>query len=345
MLSTTICPNCEDYVRGLPSREMEVYRVRGEPIEIEAEVFVCPKCGAKVFDEERDSRNLELAYDEYRRRHAILSPSRISQIRQKYGLSQRGLSRMLGCGEITLHRYEKGALPDAAHNNLLRFIEEPENMKILFDAHSETLSLRERITLRQQIDRSVIDKRRISFRESLEQVLSHQCLDATSGYREFDLCRFRNALLYITQCLGETLKTKLNKLMFYADFLSFKERSVSITGSRYVHLPYGPVPDNYELIIEGMIRENELRLREVVFDKEQEIVGQNITALVDPDLAVFSEEEILIMDHICEKFRPLGSKGISSLSHQETAYSNTNDGEIISYEYAKDLSLSLDYGE
>ena len=340
-MNTIICPSCEDYVKASRRQEMETYNVKGEPIEIEAEVVVCPKCEMKIFDEERDSRNLELAYDKYRRKHRLLSVSKISQIRQKYGLGQRALSRLLGWGEITLHRYEKGALPDAAHNNLLRFIEEPENMRILLEANSEVLSPREVMMLKQQIDRSAMDKRRISFRESLEQVVSPHCLDTTSGYREFDLYRFRNTILYTTQCLGQVLKTKMNKLMFYVDFVSFKERSTSMTGSRYVHLQYGPVPDGYELIVADMIREGELKLEEIVFDEKRGIVGQNVTALTDPDMTIFSEDEIRIMDYICEEFRDFGSTKISQLSHQETAYRNTGDGEIISYEHARELSIML----
>ncbi|NIO19633.1 MAG: DUF4065 domain-containing protein, partial [Candidatus Aenigmarchaeota archaeon] len=39
--------------------------------------------------------------------------------------------------------------------------------------------------------------------------------------------------------------TVLNKLLFYADFKHCKEYTVSISGSRYARLPYGPVPDNW----------------------------------------------------------------------------------------------------
>lgn len=64
-MDTTICPNCEDYVRASYYQKMETYNVKGELVEIEADVAICPKCGMSIFDEERDSRNLELAYLAY----------------------------------------------------------------------------------------------------------------------------------------------------------------------------------------------------------------------------------------------------------------------------------------
>ena len=120
------CPNCEEYTEATLGMEKEVYYVRGESTEIEAEITICQKCGMKIFDEERDSRNLEKAYTHYREIHNLLSPDEIRTIREKYGLSQRAVSRLLGWGEITIHRYENGAIQDNVHDSTLRLIENPQ---------------------------------------------------------------------------------------------------------------------------------------------------------------------------------------------------------------------------
>ena len=57
------------------------------------------------------------------------------------------------------------------------------------------------------------------------------------------LAKLFNAILFF--CKGRVLKTKLNKLLFYADFKHFKEYAVSITGARYARIPFGPAPDKY----------------------------------------------------------------------------------------------------
>ena len=139
-MKANFCPNCEEFTDVKLETRKEVLNVRGEPIEIEGEVVICQACRAKIFDEELDSRNLEKAYAAYREKHKLLSPDEIRTTRQKYGLGQRALSRLLGWGEITIHRYENGAIQDKVHDGTLRLIEDPQNMKKIFEANQSKLA-------------------------------------------------------------------------------------------------------------------------------------------------------------------------------------------------------------
>ena len=336
------CPNCEEYTGVTFRVEKEVYNVRGEPIEIEAEVAICQKCGSKIFDEERDSRNLEKAYSHYREVHNLLSPDEIRTIREKYGLSQRALSRILGWGEITIHRYENGAVQDNVHNNLLHFIEDPENMQKLFEANRNKLPSYMAARLETRIVSFLQEDKEQSFEVSFERLVSHQHVDLTSGFKEYDLEKLRNMILYLVKRLGSVLETKLNKLLWYCDFLHFKETSVSITGTQYVRLQYGPVPNKYYFIFDILQDEGLLDKNETLFQTKDGIVpGEEFTALVEPDKSQFSEKEIQVMDFIADTFRNFNSKEIKEKSHQETAYLKSKDRDIISYGDAKELSLSL----
>jgi len=335
------CPNCEEYTDVTLGVEKEVYNVRGEPIEIEAEVTICQKCGSKIFDEERDSRNLEKAYSLYRAKHNLLSPDEIRLIREKYGLSQRALSRLLDWGEITVHRYENGAIQDNVHNNFLRFIEDPQNMQKLFEANRNKLPSYTAARLEKRMTNLLQEDTEQAFQASFERLVSHQHVDLTSGFKAYDLEKLKNMILYLVNRLGSVLETKLNKLLWYCDFLHFKETSISITGSQYVHLPYGPVPDNYERII-GIMQPELLNMDEIPFNtKEGIVLGKQFTTLVEPDKSLFTENEIRVMDFIADTFRNFNSKEIKDKSHRETAYMKSEDSDIISYEYAKELSLSL----
>ena len=336
------CPNCEEYTDVKLGVEKEVYNVRGEPIEIEAEVAICQKCGEKIFDEERDSRNLEKAYSQYRENHNLLPPDKIRTIREKYGLSQRALSRLLRWGEITIHRYENGAIQDNVHNSTLRFIEDPQNMQKFFKANRNKLPSYTAARLEKRIASFLQEDKEQIFQVSFERLVSHQQVDLTSGFKEYDLEKLKNMILYLVKRLDEVLKTKLNKLLWYCDFLHFKETSVSITGAQYVRLPLGPVPDHYELIFANMIHEGLLSESEIPYQtKDGEVLGEEYTALVEPDESLFSEKEIQVMNSIADTFRDYTSTGIKDKSHQETAYTKCQDGDIISYEYAKKLALSL----
>ncbi len=337
-----LCPNCEEYTKAALGVEKEVYNIRGEPIEIEAKVAICQKCGSKIFDEEWDSRNLEKAYNLYRKKHNLLSPDKIRIIREKYGLSQRALSRLLGWGEITIHRYENGAVQDNAHNNFLRLIEDPQNMQKFLESNRNKLPSYTMARLEKRIASFLQEDKEQAFQVSFERLVSHQHVDLTSGFKEYDLEKFKNVILYLVKHLNGVLKTKLNKLPWYCDFLHFKETSVSITGAQYVRLPLGPVPDHYELIFANMIHEGLLSEREIPFQtKDGERLGEQFTALVEPDKSLFSEKEIQVMDFIADTFREDTSTSIMEKSHREAAYKKCKDGDIISYEYAKELSLSL----
>jgi len=322
--------------------EKEVYNVRGEPIEIEAEVTICQKCGEKIFDEERDSRNLEKAYSQYRQIHKLLSPDEIRTIREKYGLSQRALSRLLGWGEITIHRYENGAIQDNAHDKLLRLIEDPQNMQKFFETNQDKLPSYTATRLEKRIASFLQEDKEQAFQVSFERLVSHQHVDLTSGFKEYDLEKLKNMILYLVKRLDGVLKTKLNKLPWYCDFLHFKETSVSITGAQYVRLPLGPVPDHYELIFANMIHEGLIDKSEIpVQTKDGTQQGEEFTALVEPDKSLFNENEIQVMDFIADTFRNYTSWAIKEKSHEETACKKCKIRDIMSYRDAKELSLSL----
>ncbi len=336
------CPNCEEYTKTMQGIENEVYNVRGEPIEIEADVNICQKCRATIFDEERDSRNLEIAYNLYRKKHNILLPDEIRGIRQKYGLSQRALSRLLRWGEITIHRYENGALQDNVHDDLLRFIEDSQNMKKIFEANRDRLPVYLATRLEKRIASFLQEDKEQTFQISFERWVSHHQVDLTSGFKEYDLEKLKNVILYFVKHTGSVLKTKLNKLCWYSDFLHYKETSVSITGSQYICLQYGPVPDKYGFITDMMQEEGLLDKDEIPFQTKDGIKEEEeFTALMDPDESMFSEKEIQVMNFIMDTFCEDTSTSISDKSHQETAYTKCQSKDIMSYKYATELSLSL----
>jgi putative zinc finger/helix-turn-helix YgiT family protein len=339
-MKEAFCPNCEEYTEIKLEVEKEIYNVRGESVEIDADITTCIKCGDKLFNEERDSRNIEKAYNLYRKKHGLLPPDKIRKIREKYGLSQRALSRLLGWGEITIHRYENGAIQDNAHDRLLRLIENPENMRKIFDASQNNIPSYLVIKLENIITDFLKEDNEKNFQISFEKLVSHQHVDLTSGFKAYDLEKLENMILYLVKRLDGVLKVKLNKLLWYCDFLHFKETSVSITGSQYVRLKYGQVPNNYERII-GIMQPELIDKDEISFNTKEGIVGEKFTALIEPDESIFSAQEIKVMNFVADTFRNDTSTSIMNKSHQEIAYKRCKNGDIISYEYAKELSISL----
>ena len=58
----------------------------------------------------------------------------------------------------------------------------------------------------------------------------------------------------------EPWKTKLNKLLFYADFINHKQTDFSMSGVQYRAIPMGPVPNNFYSIFEYLANKNELNI-------------------------------------------------------------------------------------
>jgi putative zinc finger/helix-turn-helix YgiT family protein len=140
------CFNC-DYEEELqPISESVIITVRGEPIPATKEFSQCPRCG-HAFTSSLGHDALDEAYREYRRRHHLLQPEKIRDWREQYGLTQQELSNLLGWKEITLSKYENGALQEECHDTLLKFALEPINLLQLVKRKPEAINLDKRAIL------------------------------------------------------------------------------------------------------------------------------------------------------------------------------------------------------
>ena len=158
-----------------------------------------------------------------------------------------------------------------------------------------------------------------------------------NGFKAFDYEKLCAMVLFFAHKSTGLLKTKLMKLLNYSDMVFYKENGVSISGLKYAHLPYGPVPDHFDMIM-GKMAADHLAHIEVVYD------GAYEKHLVIPDCdvpeGVLSDSEIEMLNRIHEKFKNFGSVEISDYSHKEKGYNATKTGQIISYAYAMDIQLN-----
>ena len=60
-----------------------------------------------------------------------------------------------------------------------------------------------------------------------------------------------------------------------------------------------------------------------------------------PNLEEFEKEEIKVMDRVISHFCHFNASQLSKYSHKEKAYIETQNGEKISYELSKELTLDL----
>ncbi|MHB0981307.1 MAG: type II TA system antitoxin MqsA family protein [Thermoleophilia bacterium] len=338
-MSTTFCTTCMKSIEARVQERRESLLVRGEEVEVSARVAVCPTCGEDVWSNEHDDETLAQAFAEYRRRHRLLQPDEMTRIRKQWGIGQRAFSLLLGWGEITLHRYESGSIQDAAHDAQLRMAERAGNVRILLDSNGSRLTRRQRETIERRLH-EVEDRETdaVCEDEDLERILSRKAVGGFGGDVPLSLTKVREAILFFSE-MPNMFATKLAKLMFYADFLHYKEHTTSITGLAYAHLPHGPVPERYERIKDDLV-ENEL-----VHVDEREgdgWAGEVLVAERAPHLDVFTADELSALECVRTQLCSMSSKAVRDLSHRETAYTSTEMGDRIPYQFARELSLDYE---
>ncbi|HBT48684.1 MAG: Transcriptional regulator, XRE family [Caldanaerobacter subterraneus] len=146
------CPVCGKEQETEVIEKEEVSTVRGDEIKALARIRVCSVCGEELFDEELEEENIQRVYDIYRKKHGILSPEEVRNIRESYGLSQRAFAKLLGIGEASIARYETGALPEKSLSNMIMLLKDPKNMEKLLEKNEEALTPREKIRLLRRLE-------------------------------------------------------------------------------------------------------------------------------------------------------------------------------------------------
>ena len=328
-----VCPNCEKESDLLFIHSFRDIKVRGEIIKVEVEYYQCIFCGEAFDDPRSENDPLEKAYREYRRRHNMMQPQEIRDLRVGYGLTQHEMAKILGWGLATLSRYENGALQDEAHDKTLRLAMDPHNLLKLIEETPHVFSEEKRRHVVEQLQTS---KEMIyDFARIFEERFGRHAVDELSGYKKLDLTKLYNAILFF--CKNGIYKTFLNKLLFYSDFKHFKDHAISITGTRYAKATRGPVPDKWEYYISLLIDEKSLLSDEIFISDE--ITGEKLTSLRGPDLSIFDDSELLVLASIKDHFKDWTATRISDFSHNEEGYKKTKVGSPISYNYAKDLQI------
>lgn len=340
---TFVCEKCGPVSKTRVERRAETYPVKGEGTTITANVRVCSRCGKGVHDEALDSENIRTAYDLYRQNHHIISPSEIRAMRENYGLSQRSLGALLGWGEVTIHRYENGSLPDDAHSQVLRFIQDPFNMERMVKMYGHRLHQ----AARRRLNERLAERLNEEAPEKVVQVLTQSTdpgANIFTGHKEFSPQALMEMMVFYAAKPAGMLKTKLNKLLWYADFTHYRLYGVSISGATYVHLPYGPVPDNYGTYLASLCDTETLVLDEIDFGPDtagEHMIGEKLIATRDPRIDVFPLSAYAVLEATYRRFRHTGSKEISRLSHEEVGYTETKHMEPISYQYAGKLKVEI----
>ena len=122
--------------------------------------------------------------------------------------------------------------------------------------------------------------------------------------------------------------TKLNKVLFYADFIAFARFGRPITGATYRRLQHGPVPRILPRIQRVLTSQNRATIKVTdYYGREQ----KRLIGLDEPDLDMFTAREIALVDEVLEAFRHKSARELSDLTHEYRGWEYAGHGEDIPY--------------
>ena len=322
----TYCPECDREVDARLEHRTETLPVKGEPTSYDAEAAVCPCCGKAIGDSRIEEGNLRRAYSAYCAAHGLMAPDEVRELRNSYGLSLREFSKLLGFGEQTIARYEAGAIPDDSHNTMLRLASTAEGAASLLSVRESQLSERTASAVRRFIEsRAPLTGLAAAFaahqRATPKMMMEPNCFN---GFRPIDIERVTAVVCELASRCKDLYKTKLQKALFFTDFLCYARTGRSMTGLVYAHADYGPVMDGKDLVIAALQSRGAIELSQKGWGEVVVPKCSPTGVLGDADIQLIAEASAFV-----NSFE--SAKEISSFSHGLNAWKSTESGQPIDY--------------
>ena len=284
--------------------------VKGSVIEYE-EYYKVDESGVEVFDRDIEILNDERLYNIYKKQNNLLTNHEIKNIRKKYNLTQKDYALIMGVGEVTVHRFEKGAIQTEAVDAIMKLSNDPDNMYFLL--------LQNRKNISDELFNKLINKIK-----ELKELKRHALVDINDfeenvltfeEERAIDIAR--NIVKIYNDRMDEIAKeyglvpeyitnNKLQELLYYVQALClmiFKERAFS---DKILITNYGPIVEN-------------------------------LNDIVDTDIPVkeVSNGMYKVLDAVIEKYGKMEVNNLIEFTHEEEPCKNTKINDEIDIEKIK----------
>jgi hypothetical protein len=147
------------------------------------------------------------------------------------------------------------------------------------------------------------------------------------------IARLTEAIIYVSSVceVDEAFgSTRLNKILFEADFDSFLTRGVPVTGASYQRLQNGPAPKAMPRRIKDLTESGELQIRLTDYLGKPQ---KKPIPLRRPNLSFFSGEDVAFLHRAIHDSWGKSGRKVSDASHRIEWLTREN-GDLIPYEAA-----------
>jgi hypothetical protein len=252
--------------------------------------------------------------NQYREKHGIPYQNEIIALRELYGLSAAKMSLILGFGTNQYRLYEEGEVPSESNGKMIRSATNPQVFMELVKSSRNQLTEKEFVKISAKVEEVMVQSEKWQDERWTVERLFRSGRGMANGFAPQSTARLKNLLLYILGQMGDTFQTKMNKVLFYIDFLSYRERGIAISGLAYQAIEFGPVPQRWDRVYSAFDEVQE----QLQLVKGQECVS--LKAAGEADMSSFSADEMAVIDEVCEKMKNLTSLAATKMSHKEPAW-------------------------
>ena len=313
-------------------REVEF---RGSKFRIVHHSYQCVDTGEKFTDTDMDELNLNQVYNQYREKEGIPFPDEITAYRKQYDLPATKMSQLLGFGVNMYGKYEAGEIPNSSNGKLITICKDPEIFRnYLAMSKLNHLEEKDKEHIHRKIERAV-ERKHENSQQKFEEYAAFGNVERGefTGFIAPNLDKAREMVVYFAE-LCQPFTTKMNKLLFYADFLNYKLTSYSISGMAYQAIQRGPVPLRYDGLYGNV--SDVVERKDIFFPND--VSGERLVAKSKFNTTLFTEEELKTLEKVSSRFRNTLTKDIVLISHDEPAWiDNEKTENEISYQYAFEL--------
>ena len=210
--------------------EPDIAEFRGEKIPYIHLAYRCEDSGEQFTTDQLDEVNENQVYNAYREKKRYPFPDEIIKLRHRYGVSASMMSEIMGFGANQWRYYEAGKVPSESNAKAIMAI---RNESVFRDFLESSKSVIGEKTYYK------ISNRVFAVYEKPSQPILNNGFTSYSPSKTAEVIKF-----FCTELKG-VFVTKMNKLLFYSDFLKYKYDGFGLTGLKYKAITHGPVPYNY----------------------------------------------------------------------------------------------------
>lgn len=287
---------------------------RKEKFRVMFPYYRCEDTGEQFTDKETDGVWLAQVRNMYCQKYGVPFTDEIAAVRERYGVCATKMSLILGFGENQWRKYEQEEIPNVSNGRMIRSVMNPLVFKEMLESSRHLLTEKEYLKISAKVEYAISMTENLRIEQYETRRLFAVGRSAENGFGQLSLERLKNVMLFVTGYFGEVFFTKMNKILFYIDFVKYRETGSSLTGLSYRAIDFGPVPERWEKVYSEF--DDIVQEPRIAGDFE----GCVLTSKSKCDKSVFSENELAIMQMVCVRFSSCTAYEMTRLSHEEPAW-------------------------